>query len=280
MAQARADDVLASVRTQDGQRHPPLSAVSRAGLAATSSASFCRAISRASGSVRSASSSNTTVHSRAGLTGDPPRDQQRSPAGQRRALAGHHGLVHPPPDGRRQVTRVGEHVAAASGCRACTPGSTSASGVTWKLPPVSPVPSSGPRRSRASRSSVLRRRRPRRPCAGRATVATSQPASPASAPQASTRSSASPDALDGGPHRLGRAGEPAAQLLDEAHGVSPPTARSRSERACCSRATSCPNTFVYSSGASTGFIRCSLPLSAATRRTVAISCSRASTALT
>ena len=86
--------------------------------------------------------------------------------------------------------------------------------------------------------------------------------------------------LDGGSYLLGRAGEPAAERVDDAHGVSPPTARSRSERACCSSATSWPKTFVYSSGASTGFIRCSLPLSAVTRRTVAISCKRASTALT
>ena len=58
-----------------------------------------------------------------------------------------------------------------------------------------------------------------------------------------------------------------------------PSRRSRSERASWSSVTSRVNARVYSSGASTGFIRCSLPLSSAIRRLVAISCSRAITAL-
>ena len=67
MAQARADDAVVLAQGQDGQRRAPLSASSDCSgcSAATASASFCRATSRLAGSLRSASSSNTTDHSRA-----------------------------------------------------------------------------------------------------------------------------------------------------------------------------------------------------------------------
>ena len=48
-----------------GQRRPALRPGSQGWSSATTSASFCRAASRATGSLRCASSSNTTVHSRA-----------------------------------------------------------------------------------------------------------------------------------------------------------------------------------------------------------------------
>ncbi len=61
---------------------------------------------------------------------------------------------------------------------------------------------------------------------------------------------------------------------------SPPMACSRSERASCSRASSWPNTWCSPPGPRPGSCAVNRPLVSVTRRTVAISCSRVSTACT
>ena len=88
MAQARADDVARPrCSAQHGQRRPALSrsGCSPAARRATASAQLLPGhLPRRPGRCGRASSSNTTVHSRAGLTGHPAGDQQHpSPVGQR-----------------------------------------------------------------------------------------------------------------------------------------------------------------------------------------------------
>ena len=285
MAQARADDVALLAARPHGQRDARADLAAQSGCsAATRSASFCRATSRACrvAALRVVVEHDGPLARR--LPGDPPRDQQHpSPARQRRPLAGDHGLVDPPAHDGRQVAGVAEHVPHLAAAAPARPARPPPARTTSKRPPPSvvaePLRASRPRARAATAASVTdvtcggTTRSPRE-------VATSQPPSRTSAPQASTRSSASGDARTatrtGSGGRANRRCTRSTRLTGSARPSPAPAATGPAPRARpAGRTPSCTR-----SGASTGFIRCSLPFSAATRRTVAISCSRASTALT
>ena len=199
MAQAKADDAPVLDPHPHGQRAAALT-WARGSVRLVGGDQVGELLPRrltSHGSLRRASSSKTTVHSRTACPGI------------RRATSS-----TPPPPGSgdrwlattvwstRRRTTAGRSPASVSTCRRSAaaparPGSTSASGVTRNEPP----PSRGrrPLRGRRPGATAAPRRPPTDVTSGGTTrspreVATSQPSSRASAPQASTRSSGSVDA--------------------------------------------------------------------------------------